>query len=34
MADSLGILWIAGMRLGERCRLTEKTEKILRVEII
>lgn len=34
LVDSLGILWIAGMRLDERCRLTENTGKILRVEII
>jgi tRNA(Ile)-lysidine synthase len=34
LVDSIGILWIVGMRMSERCRVTELTGKVLKVEII
>jgi tRNA(Ile)-lysidine synthase len=34
LVDSIGILWVIGLRMSERCRITEFTGKVLHVEII
>ena len=32
LAKDSEILWIAGGRMSERCKITDKTEKIVRVD--
>lgn len=34
LADGKSVIWIAGMRLSERVKITDKSRKILKVEIV
>lgn len=34
LADAESVIWVAGMRLSERVKITNKTRKILKVEIV
>jgi tRNA(Ile)-lysidine synthase len=34
LVDGLGVLWVAGFRLSERVRVTERTERAVRAEMI
>lgn len=34
MADAQGVLWIVGMRLSERVKITDKTKKVVKAEIV
>jgi tRNA(Ile)-lysidine synthase len=34
VADRLSILWVPGVRLSERVRIGEETQRVLSVEII
>jgi tRNA(Ile)-lysidine synthase len=34
LLDQESVLWIAGMRMSERVKITEKTRMILKVEIV
>jgi len=34
LVDGKSVIWIAGMRLSERVKITDKSRKILKVEIV
>jgi len=34
LLDRESVIWIAGMRLSERVKITDKTRRILKVEIV
>ncbi|MDO8785399.1 MAG: tRNA lysidine(34) synthetase TilS, partial [Syntrophales bacterium] len=34
MADAQGVLWIVGMRLSERVKITDRTKKVVKAEIV
>jgi tRNA(Ile)-lysidine synthase len=34
LLDKESVIWIVGMRLSERVKITEKTRQILKVEIV